>query len=176
MADDTTTRYQFGPLEHRGLIGGLRATQVGLLAAALVAAVGLLYLLPTGTNAFAALGVILVAAALAFWPLRGRSLEEWAPVAVEWLARERPPSASVERSDRGRADEGRQRQRRRRRRAFGARARGRPPRGRRRGNLPPARLELRPWFEEPELDALVKPVPAADPAAAAAPTPVGEEA
>ncbi len=81
------TRYQFGPLEHRGLIGGLRLGQVMLVGGALVAAVGLLYLLPTGTNAFAALAVIVLAAAVAFWPLRGRSLEEWLPVAVGWLGR-----------------------------------------------------------------------------------------
>lgn len=81
------TRYQFGPLEHRGLIGGLRLSQVVLIGGALVAAVGLLYALPTGPNAFAALAVVLMAAAIAFWPLRGRSLEEWLPVVFAWLGR-----------------------------------------------------------------------------------------
>jgi hypothetical protein len=86
MADDVT-RYQFGPLESRGLIGGLRLSQVVLVGGALVVAVGLLYLLPTGTNAFAALGVVLVASGVAFWPLRGRTLEEWIPVAGAWAGR-----------------------------------------------------------------------------------------
>ena len=82
-----TTRYQFGPLESRGLIGGLRLGQVVLVGGALVAAVGLLYLLPTGGNAVAALGVVLAAAAIAFWPVHGRSLEEWLPVVLAWVGR-----------------------------------------------------------------------------------------
>ena len=86
MADDVT-RYQFGPLESRGLIGGLRLSQVVLVGGALVVAVALLYLLPTGTNAFAALGVVLLASGVAFWSLRGRTLEEWIPVAGAWAGR-----------------------------------------------------------------------------------------
>jgi len=80
-------RYQFGPLEARGLIGGLRMGQAGLVAGALVVGVVLLYLLPTGPNAFAALGVVLTAAALAFWPVRGRTLEEWLPVVFALVGR-----------------------------------------------------------------------------------------
>ena len=80
-------RYQFGPLESRGLIGGLRMGQAVLVGGALVTGVGLLYFLPTGPNAFAALGVVLTAAALAFWPVRGRTLEEWLPVVFAWLGR-----------------------------------------------------------------------------------------
>lgn len=81
------SRYQFGPLEHRGLIGGLRSGQVALVGGALVIGVGLLYLLPVGINAFAALGLVLLAAAVAFWPVRGRSVEEWTPVVFAWLGR-----------------------------------------------------------------------------------------
>lgn len=81
------TRYQFGPLEQRGLIGGLRLSQVVLVGGSLVLGVGLLYLLPVGSNAFAALAVVLVAAAVAFWPVRGRSVEEWLPVVFAWAGR-----------------------------------------------------------------------------------------
>src|SRR5438034_6350324 len=74
-------RYRFGPLERRGLIGSLRPGQVFVIAGSLVAAVVLMRSLAGGPGLLAALVVVLAAAAFCFWPIAGRSTEEWLPVA-----------------------------------------------------------------------------------------------
>jgi hypothetical protein len=82
MSETEIRRYRFGPLEQRGLIGSLRATQVIPMAASLAAAVILMRTLPSGAGLFAALGLVLAVAAFSFWPLNGRSAEEWLPIAA----------------------------------------------------------------------------------------------
>src|ERR1700693_3289696 len=82
MSETGIRRYRFGPLERRGLIGSLRATQVIPMAASLAAAVVLMPTLPSGAGLFAALGLVLAVAAFCFWPLNGRSAEEWLPIAA----------------------------------------------------------------------------------------------
>src|SRR5262249_21724331 len=71
----------FGPLERRGLIGSLRPGQVLAIAGSLVLSVLLLRSLPGAPGLFAALGLALAAAAFCFWPIAGRSSEEWLPIA-----------------------------------------------------------------------------------------------
>jgi hypothetical protein len=88
MSDrDIRRYYSFGPLERRGLIGSLRPTQVFLIAASLLVAVILMRTLPAGAGVFAGLGVTLAAAALCFWPVAGRSAEEWLPIVGRYLKR-----------------------------------------------------------------------------------------
>src|ERR1700736_178467 len=82
MSEAETRRYRFGPLERRGLIGSLRATQVIPIAVSLEGAVVLMRILPPGAGLFAAFGVVLAVAAFCFWPWAGRSPEEWLPIAV----------------------------------------------------------------------------------------------
>jgi hypothetical protein len=82
-------RYRFGPLEHRGLIGSLRAGQALVIGGALVAAVVALNLLPAGPNALAALVAVAAGGGVAFVPVQGRALEEWLPVVVAFWARRR---------------------------------------------------------------------------------------
>ena len=82
MSETEIRRYRFGPLERRGLIGSLRATQVIPMAVSLAAAVVLMRTLPSGAGLFAALGLVLAVAAFCFWPLNGRSAEEWLPIAA----------------------------------------------------------------------------------------------
>src|SRR5919106_2025147 len=86
MAEDAR-RHRFGPLERRGLVGSLRPAQVVVLAASLTTGVLLLRLLPSGVGALAAIGLVLVPLAVCFWPVAGRSSEEWLPVAGRFLAR-----------------------------------------------------------------------------------------
>src|SRR4051794_8475756 len=80
MSETEIRRYRFGPLERRGLIGSLRATQVIPMAASLAAAVVLMRTLPSGVGLLAALGLVLAVGAFCFWPVSGRSAEEWLPV------------------------------------------------------------------------------------------------
>lgn len=87
MAEYDVRRYRFGPLEHRGLVGGLRAGQVVVMGATLVAAVLLLHTSDAPGMVFLAFGVGLAGAAVAFYPLFGRTTEQWAPVVWSWSTR-----------------------------------------------------------------------------------------
>src|SRR3954451_23453174 len=80
MSTNEHRRYRFGPLERRGLIGSLRPAQVLVIAASLTVGVILMRALTGGTGVFAALVLVLLAVAFCFWPIQGRSIEEWLPV------------------------------------------------------------------------------------------------
>jgi hypothetical protein len=73
-------RYRFGPLERRGLIGSLRASQVFVIAVGLVLGVILMRTLTAGLGIASALGLALAAVVICFWPVSGRSIEEWMPI------------------------------------------------------------------------------------------------
>jgi hypothetical protein len=79
--------YRFGPVERRGILGQLRAGQVALVAAGAVAAIIALDRQPTAAGAF--LGVLMFGTAVvaAFAPVRRRTAEEWAPIALTFAWR-----------------------------------------------------------------------------------------
>jgi hypothetical protein len=81
MAESDLRRYRFGPLERRGLIGALRPVQVFVVAGSLAGAVVLMRTLAAGAGVFAAIALVLAALAFCFWPVAGRSAEEWLPIA-----------------------------------------------------------------------------------------------
>ncbi|MGH7316969.1 MAG: hypothetical protein ACREJS_11975, partial [Candidatus Rokuibacteriota bacterium] len=85
MAD--APRYRFGPLEKRGLLMGLRAGQLGVVAGAIVGAVAALSAAPSAPGLALSALVALIAVAVAFVPLAGRTLEQWTPLATRWLIR-----------------------------------------------------------------------------------------
>jgi hypothetical protein len=87
MPVDDTRRYRFGPLEQRGVIGSLRPVQVFVIAGSLAGAILLLRLLASGPGLLAALMLALAAAAFCFWPIAGRSAEEWVSVVVRYVGR-----------------------------------------------------------------------------------------
>lgn len=80
----TRSRYRFGPLERRGLIAGWRGGQIAVVALGAVLAIAVLHGRPT--LAGIAVGVLLVAAcvAVAWWPIGGRTAEQWLPTVVRW--------------------------------------------------------------------------------------------
>jgi hypothetical protein len=80
-------RYRFGPLERRGLIGSLRPPQVFAIAAALTGAVVLMRAVAGGAALVSALVLPLAAVAFCFWPISGRSAEEWLPIVGRHVAR-----------------------------------------------------------------------------------------
>ncbi|MGH3038333.1 MAG: SCO6880 family protein [Gaiellaceae bacterium] len=84
---DEVRRYRFGPLERRGLIGSLRPTQALVIGASLTTGVILMRLLDGGGGVVAALSVVLVALLFCFWPIAGRSADEWVPIAARFAAR-----------------------------------------------------------------------------------------
>lgn len=82
MAD--VPRYRFGPLERRGVLAGLRVTQLLILGLGGVLIIATVRALPPT----AALGSVLLIGLLvtfaAFVPIGGRALDEWLPVLSDW--------------------------------------------------------------------------------------------
>ncbi len=80
----TRARHRFGPLERRGLIAGWRGGQIAIVAVGALLAIVVLHRRPTLPSI--ALAVLLVAAcvAVAWWPIAGRTAEQWLPTLVRW--------------------------------------------------------------------------------------------
>lgn len=77
-------RFRFPPLESRGVIAGWRGGQIASVALGLVVAVVFLRVLPVTVGALAGLVAVSLSVAVAFWPVGGRTLEQWLPVLVGW--------------------------------------------------------------------------------------------
>lgn len=77
-------RYRFPALERRGVIAGWRGGQVGTVAAGLVLAVLAVRSRPSPAGVLVAVTLIGASVALAFWPVAGRTGEQWLPVLVRW--------------------------------------------------------------------------------------------
>lgn len=79
-------RYRFGPLERRGLIAGWRGGQIGVVAVGAVLAIVVLRRRPTPLTVVAAVIVVAACVAVAWWPIAGRTAEQWLPTVVRWGA------------------------------------------------------------------------------------------
>ncbi len=77
-------RYRFGPLERRGLIAGWRGGQIGVVAAGAVLAIVVMRHQPTPLTVVAAVIVVAACVAVAWWPIAGRTAEQWLPTVVRW--------------------------------------------------------------------------------------------
>jgi hypothetical protein len=84
---DRRLTYAFGPLERRGILGPLRPGQAALLAGGALLAIVVLDTSPSAGGALGALLAFVVAAGASFAPFGGRTVQEWAPVAVSFAAR-----------------------------------------------------------------------------------------
>ncbi len=80
----TRARYRFGPLERRGLIAGWRGGQIAVVAAGAVLAIAVLRRRPTLPTIAVAVLLVAVSVALAWWPIAGRTAEQWLPTVVRW--------------------------------------------------------------------------------------------
>lgn len=79
-------RYRFGPLERRGLIAGWRGGQIAVVAAGIVAAIVVLHGRPTAPRLAVSAACVAACTAGAWWPLGGRTAEQWFPTVVRWGA------------------------------------------------------------------------------------------
>lgn len=79
--------YRFGPLERRGILGGVRAGQAVTLGLGVLLAIVVLDRAPSATGALVALLSLGAAAALSFAPLGRRTAQEWAPIAASFAIR-----------------------------------------------------------------------------------------
>ncbi|MGH9087005.1 MAG: SCO6880 family protein [Acidimicrobiales bacterium] len=77
-------RYRFGPLERRGLVAGWRGGQIASVTAGLLLAVLALRSRPSAATVAAAVLAVAGGVALAWWPVAGRTGEEWLPTVVRW--------------------------------------------------------------------------------------------
>ncbi|HEX3981226.1 MAG TPA: hypothetical protein VHW93_08380, partial [Acidimicrobiales bacterium] len=77
-------RYRFSPLERRGVIAGWRGGQIAAVAVSLV--VGVLALRSSPSLVGLVIGMFSVGTgvALAFWPILGRTGEQWLPLVARW--------------------------------------------------------------------------------------------
>src|SRR5262249_20306291 len=80
-------RYRFGPLERRGVVGSLRASQVVVIGVCLSAGVVLMRTIATEIGIVFAVVLALTAILICFWPISGRSAEEWLPVVGRHVGR-----------------------------------------------------------------------------------------
>lgn len=80
-------RYYFGPIDSRGLIAGLSASQVLLLSVGLIGAVVVFREQPSPAGFLVALAVLGCNAATAFMPVAGRPLHEWGPLTFAWAVK-----------------------------------------------------------------------------------------
>jgi hypothetical protein len=78
-------RYRFPPLERRGLIAGVSATQLAVAAIGCLVAVVVLRVPHVG--AVLAVAVLAATGAAACWNVAGRTPGGWAPVGASWLRR-----------------------------------------------------------------------------------------
>jgi hypothetical protein len=87
MDDDRYSEtFRFGPLERRGLVGTLSPGQLIIIATGCVAALIVFRTAPTAIGFLAGVALVVVAAATALVPLGGRTVEQWTPLAVDWIA------------------------------------------------------------------------------------------
>lgn len=80
------TGYRFGPLERRGLIAGWRGGQIAVVAAGVMVAIVVLRRRPTLPAIAVALVAVAACVAAAWWPVAGRTAEQWLPTVVRWGA------------------------------------------------------------------------------------------
>lgn len=83
MAD--VPRYRFGPLERRGVLAGLRVSQLVILGAAGMLIVASARAFPPAAVLASVFIIGLVGIFVCFVPIGGRALDEWLPVAAGWL-------------------------------------------------------------------------------------------
>lgn len=87
-ANDPLPRYRLGPRSTRGLIAGWRSGQIACVGAGLLLATGVLRAVGGAVGLLAALACAGAAIAAATWPVRGRSVEEWAPTLARYASRQ----------------------------------------------------------------------------------------
>ncbi len=78
-------RYHFSPLERRGVIAGWRGGQIAVVAGSLVVGVVALRFGPSLLGILLAVVALAVGVAFAFWPIDGRTGEQWLPLAWRWV-------------------------------------------------------------------------------------------
>jgi hypothetical protein len=78
-------RYRFPPLERRGVIAGWRGGQIAAVAGGLLIGVFAIRSRPSMGGVVLAVVGLAVGLGLAFWPINGRTGEQWLPLVARWL-------------------------------------------------------------------------------------------
>ena len=78
-------RYRFPPLERRGVIAGWRGGQIAAVAAGLIVGVLAVRSTPSAGGVILALVGTGLGVVVAFWPIQGRTGDQWFPLVLRWL-------------------------------------------------------------------------------------------
>lgn len=76
--------YQFGPLEKRGVLAGLRGGQLMIIGASFLVALAVLKVLPGTSGLPLALATVAAGAVFSWVQPSGRGVDEWIPVLFRW--------------------------------------------------------------------------------------------
>ena len=79
------TAYRFGGLERRGLAGGLRASQVIVLGAACILAVGIFRRWSSAGGLGLAVAIVAGGCVISWLPVQGRGVDEWLTIVAGWV-------------------------------------------------------------------------------------------
>lgn len=79
-------RYRFGPLDRSGVLAGLRTGQLVAIGTGGVLAVWALRTFGSWGSLGMAMTFAAVAVIVSFWPIGGRTIEQWVPVLLSWMA------------------------------------------------------------------------------------------
>jgi hypothetical protein len=82
-----SARYRFGPRERGGALAGWRAGQILTVAGGLVVGVLVLRAQPNPAGVGVSFFILIGCAAMATWPVSGRTGDQWLPVVVRWGTR-----------------------------------------------------------------------------------------
>jgi len=80
--------FRFPEPDHRTLLVGLRAPQLAVLGVTMVAALVVLMALPSALGVAGAASIFALGGPAALVRVQGRTLDQWAPVALRWKARQ----------------------------------------------------------------------------------------
>jgi hypothetical protein len=87
VTGEDRSQFRFGPPTRRGVLAGVRASQLASLTVALVISVGLLRGTPARVALPVSIVLVLATVGFAFVPVAGSTVQSWVPVLCAYLAR-----------------------------------------------------------------------------------------
>src|SRR5665213_736905 len=78
-------RYRFGPRNQRGLLAGIRWEQATVVAVSMVCSVVLVRSSASSSRFYEAFGVVATSLVFSFWPVRGRTTQQWLPTVASFV-------------------------------------------------------------------------------------------
>jgi hypothetical protein len=84
---ESPERFLFGPRDRRGLIAGVRTGQLVVVGVGLAGALVTSHVVRAPARAPISIACVIISIAVVTWPIAGRTVEEWVPVALGYSTR-----------------------------------------------------------------------------------------